>query len=511
MTFHSILFNNADDSRKAENILEPVFFGDLNLDQIIDAITASKQEYNLKSFFFKPLQDIETIYYRHAVMQDLEDSALMESIKAFAEQMVTLRRYLALVEKLDFHHHKKGWYLEAALVYCAAVNDLVRALSRADLKSSGFVAFRKYVTDYTQLPAFQSLWNHAQGVKDRLAAVRYCVIIHTGKFSVRKYDSEPDYSVEVEKTFEKFKQGAVKDYRVDLYERSGMNHIEAQILDFVARLFPDQFTELEQFCDQHRNFIDERLRIFDREIQFYIAYLEFIADIKRKGLKFCYPQVHASKREVSSRDTYDLALARALIHSGDSIICNDFYLEGPERIIVVSGPNQGGKTTFARMFGQLHFLGSLGCPVPGSEAQLFLFDQIFTHFEREENIQNLRGKLQDDMVRIHDIISHATSNSVLIVNEMFASTSLEDAVFLSKEIMTRVMELDLLCIWVTFIDELSALSEKTVSMVSTVVPENPALRTFKIVRKTADGLAYALSIVKRHRLTFEQIKERING
>lgn len=507
MTFRSILYDSAGIQREATD--QPAFFGDLNLDQVVDTITAGKEEYNLKPFFYTLLSDVETIRYRQEVMRNLEDTTLMAFVKAFAEKMIIVRRYQSLVEELEYEYHRKGWFLEAVLVYCDAVAELADNLSQANLRSHGLQALREHLENYVRSPEFQSLKTEAQQIKAELRGVKYCVIIKRGQFSVRKYEEETDYSVEIEKVFEKFRQGTAKNYLVDIGERAGMNHIEAKILEFVVRLFPEPFAALDRFCSRHARFVDETIRTFDREIQFYVAYLEFIADIKRKGLPFCYPQVSATDHEEFVRDAFDLALAHALRYTKEPVVCNDFYLQEPERIIVVSGPNQGGKTTFARMFGQLHHLSSLGCPVPGREAHLFLPDQILTHFEREEDIRNLRGKLKDDLVRIHEVLACATPRSVLILNEIFASTTLEDALFLSKQIMGSIMALDALCVWVTFIDEVSRLSEKTISMVSAVEPQNPTIRTFKVVRKPADGLVYALSIAQKHRLTYEQIKERI--
>jgi DNA mismatch repair ATPase MutS len=511
MTFHSILFEKTEDGIKKETLEAPVFFVDLNLDQIINAVTAGKQEYNLKPFFYTSLNDIDAIRYRHEIFRELENNNLFENIKSFAQKMRAMREHLAQADKLHYKYQKESWFLAAVEIYCDAVNCLVHDLSLADLKSRGFLAFREYLTGYANSGPFRSLQVETEKLFDDLSSVKYCLLIKDGSIKVRQYESEIDYSAAVQETFEKFKQGAVKDYTVKFSTGPDMNHVEAKVLDFVAQLYPNIFLNLDNYWAKNSNYLDQTLAIFDREIQFYVAYLEFMAIFKRAGLKFCYPEILDKSKEIYDYEGFDLALAYKLITEKSSVVCNDFYLKDKERVFVVSGPNQGGKTTFARTFGQLHYLASMGCLVPGKEAQLFLFDELFTHFEKEENIKNLRGKLQDDLIRIHYILNQATPNSIIIMNEIFTSTMLQDAIFLSKRVMEKIIALDLLCVWVTFIDELASFGEQTVSMVSTVVPENPTLRTYKIIRRPADGLSYAIAIAEKYRLTYDYLRKRIKS
>jgi DNA mismatch repair ATPase MutS len=511
VTFRSILFERTDDSIKKETLEAPSFFADLYLDQIVDAITVGKQDYNLKPFFYTPLNDIDAIQYRHEIMQDLENPIPFENIKSFAQKMRAMREHLAQKDKLRYKYQKERWFLDAVEIYCDAVSCLVHDLSLANLKSDGFLAFYEYLTAYATSARFASLQRETKKLIAYLSTIKYCLLIKGNSVRIRKYESEIDYSADVEKTFEKFKQGAATDYRAKFISRPDMNHIEAEVLKLVAELYPDIFLNLDNYCTENDGYLDDVIGVFDREIQFYVAYLEYVARLKSAGLKFCYPQISNQSKDVYDYEGFDLALAYKLNTENSSVVCNDFYLKGQERIFVVSGPNQGGKTTFARTFGQLHFMASLGCPVPGREARLFLFDRLFTHFEKEENIKNLRGKLEDDLVRFDSILSQATSNSIIILNEIFTSTTLPDAIFLGRRIMEKILRLDLLCVFVTFVDELASISEKTVSMVSTVVPENPALRTYKIVRRPADGLAYALAIADKYRLTYQALRERLKS
>ncbi len=510
MTFPSILFENPKDGPSTEPAAPP-FFGDLNLDQIVAAITAGKEEYNLTPFFYWSLKEVEAVHYRHEVLRDLERRELMDNIKSFASAMRSMRETLKQVAKLYYKHQKQALFLDAVAAYCGAVTSLAADLRAASPRSRGLSSFRDYLTGYAESDRFTSLAAETKNLKADFSTVKYTLQVKGGGITVRKYDSEADYAAEVEQTFHKFQHGAVNSYGVKFNEFAQMNNVEAAVMDRVAKLYSEIFAKVSLYCERNSTYLDETISRFDREIQFYVAYLDYLESLRRVGLNFCYPRLSAQSKDLSVHDAFDLALANIITRKNMTVVCNDFYLKGRERIFIVSGPNNGGKTTFARMFGQLHYLASLGCLVPGSSAQLYLFDRILTHFEREEDISNLRGKLQDDLVRIHQTLNQATSKSIIIMNEIFSSGTLKDAIFLGTKIIDQIVQIGALCVCVTFVDELTLLSDRIVSVASTIVPQNPAVRTYKIVRKPADGLAYAMSVAEKYGLTRRQILERVKS
>lgn len=483
---------------------------DLNVDQIVTAVAGRREQPDLITrVLSRRLRDPGVVRYRQEVFQDLEDPDLSARIREFTGQMDQVAAHLHQMETMRYQHQREGWLLDAAALYGDAVTALAAFLGPANLGSRALRAFRDYLSAYAASGGFTSLARETRDLRVALGRIRFRTRIRGDRVEVSRYQGEADYSEQVLAAFDRFRQGAARDYRLTYRTEPGTNHITAQITELVARLFPDEFTALESYCRRHAAFADEGILRAAAEFRFYLAYADHIAPLRAAGLGFCYPEIPSAPARTWAEATFDLALAHALVARGTPVVTNDFRLDTPERIMVVTGPNQGGKTTFARTFGQLHHLAATGCPVPGSAAALPLPDRVLTHFEREEDIARMTGKLEDDLLRAGEIARAATSRSVVVLNETFASTTTSDARFLGTKLLTALTRTGARCVYVTFVDELASCGEQVVSMMSTVDPANPADRTYKVVRKPADGLAYALAIAAKRGVTYERLRERL--
>ena len=208
INFISILSNNNEVRIDEAPIGTPAFFTDLNLDQIIGAVTAGHEANQLLPIFSTPLRTSDAIRYRQEVFRDLEDETLVESIGTFVGRMSEHRRCMGLWERASQRQHAAGWFLEAVKIYCHAVSTLRDDLQRRQIASRGLTAFRLYLGEYEASHTFTKLREDTERTAAALARAKYCLLIRDNSITVRRYEGEEDYAAEVEAVFARFKQGA---------------------------------------------------------------------------------------------------------------------------------------------------------------------------------------------------------------------------------------------------------------------------------------------------------------
>ncbi|WP_246469523.1 MutS-related protein [Cohnella nanjingensis] len=440
-------------------------------------------------------------------MREIDHGGLFEAFAAFSEKMRKVREYETYSRTFEDPDQRMKWLLDAANLYSLSVRELQRILTSADLQSQGLARFYNWLTDFIHAPYFAALSKEATELHREFSRIRFDITFEDGTMTISPADGEQDYCQALSAAFRQ-EQTAANPFSFRLFPGLHLSDMERSMLKAIKKRFPLPFRKLDAFYAEHSPFIEPSLLVFEREVQFYLACLRYFHSLQRNGLSYAYPEI-SGKRELRIQGGYDLSLATSARHSGATVVGNSFDLEDHERILVLTGPNQGGKTTFARSFGQMLHLSAIGCPVPCRQAVLFEFDRIFTHFPSREQPGHRSGKLQDELDRLKPILNHATDRSVILFNELFCTTSTHDAYAMGSQVLLDLLEVGATCLYVTHIFELAASHDKFVSLVAATDPEDLSRRTFRIRRQQADGLVHASSLVRKYGLTRHQLKERI--
>lgn len=207
-------------------------------------------------------------------------------------------------------------------------------------------------------------------------------------------------------------------------------------------------TSLAESVDHVRSFFD----MLRTELAFYVGCVNLTERLTQRGYATCFPvPVAADEHRLSFRELRDVNLALKI---EQAVVPNDIEADARE-LILVTGANQGGKSTFLRSIGTAQLMMQSGMPVAAASFRANICERLFTHYKREEDVRMRSGKLDEELNRMSDIIDHITPNSLILLNESFAATNEREGSEIARQILSALADNHVKVICVTHLYELA--------------------------------------------------------
>jgi DNA mismatch repair ATPase MutS len=121
--------------------------------------------------------------------------------------------------------------------------------------------------------------------------------------------------------------------------------------------------------------------------------------------------------------------------------------------VIITGANQGGKSSFLRSVGLAQLMMQAGMFVPAEFFDAELCTGLFTHFKREEDATMKKGKLDEELARLSEIVDHLAPNSMLLLNESFAATNEREGSEIARQVVQALIEKNIKVFFVTHLYE----------------------------------------------------------
>ncbi|MCE1183008.1 MAG: DNA mismatch repair protein MutS [Rhodocyclales bacterium] len=176
-----------------------------------------------------------------------------------------------------------------------------------------------------------------------------------------------------------------------------------------------------------------------------IAQLDLLAGFAESALKrnWCQPEF-APKNESTAKLLIEggrhPVVENELAQSAESFIANDCLLSDNRRLLLITGPNMGGKSTYMRQVALIALLAHIGSYVPADRCVLGPLDRIFTRIGASDDLASGRSTFMVEMTEAAAILHHATANSLVLMDEIGRGTSTFDGMSLAFAILRHLIE-----------------------------------------------------------------------
>lgn len=188
------------------------------------------------------------------------------------------------------------------------------------------------------------------------------------------------------------------------------------------------------------------------ELAFYIGCLNLHEQLTAKGEPLCVPEpLPPGECFIRAQGLYDLTLS---LNMPARAVGNDLSAEEAQ-LVMVTGANRGGKTTFLRSVGLAQLLMQCGSFAPAERYRAGISDAIFTHFRREEDTGMRSGKFEEELSRMSTIVDRLGPDALVLLNESFASTNEREGSEIASQIVQALLERRVKVIYVTHLHALA--------------------------------------------------------
>ncbi|MQS75247.1 MutS-related protein [Companilactobacillus halodurans] len=508
--FNSLLFTNTNKPAELLPNDDPIF-QDLNLDDLflqVNQLTG----FDISEFNHQPLIDDEEIRYRQETFKDFQNEDIYHDFEDFTKQMLYSMKEHEEIHKLypqAYREHKLVNILDDEL---NAIHSLILNLQDLSLDSKGLVKFIDYLEEYENSEKILAIKKDIKNINHDFNDIYYRLYLNGRNVTV---EASPEPKESMDSRFEEIftpifnhQKDLTKPVKMDdIYGSYNMNNLQVSIITELVKLYPDQFAEMNQFYQKYATYHDELIEKIVKELTFFLAWQKAELTVEKIGhLAFTLPiLVKSGSKRIDN--SFDFGLALKQFTSTQTIVTNQVEINPKKPFLVISGPNQGGKTTYARMVGQIFYLARLGIAIAGTSAKIRTRQSIFTHFDRQESSNKLSGLLETDVERIHQIIQKVDQNSFVILNELFSSTSEEDATKLGTRVVKELDKRHASGIYVTFLESLGTLPQVQ-PLMSQVTAD--AKRTFKVIPEELNGKAYTDILLNKYHLSQDNIEGKLS-
>lgn len=412
----------------------------------------------LKQVMMVPLKTKEEIIYRQEILRDcMENMEFMESLYEIAKDM-TFRWEALGKQQLDKpgSREKKANLLSRIEILHLFVNTLtgIKALCRRydTLRSSGLTAFCRRLEE-----------EFGEEQEERIRGILSDIIFYCDgqqEYSLKGSDSRKesisrmvlDCSVEEGMKLGRIRLEEVSTITRKLRKRRGEMTFREKVMTAFAQepmlilKNVDLLEDLKQLNEQITAYIMdsfrplmEDLKSFFEELYdqtaFYQACCNLFTRCRHSHIHLCFPEA-GGREQLHFQGLMEFCMA---VYRGQKPVGNDCDGDG-KKLLVVTGANQGGKSTFLRSIGIAQVMMQCGMPVCAEAYTSGIFPHLFTHFTRREDSAMNSGRLDEELGRIDGIIRHLGEGSMVLLNESFATTTEEEGSEIADDVIRAMVE-----------------------------------------------------------------------